>query len=280
MSSTLSPRDQALLEDFNSCFGTTVTDFKVVSKLLGQPHVRPWYQQWSKSFSARSQLPSQFEAAGLSPEDWEASQAIRAERSKIRSTHSDAVERVSQQYKRKLAELEQALKVKLEEKFDPISVVTEINYNDLTLKDAIYVESAPDAAERERRLSVRVAITRSVLLSLLKSREYSPPSSVPIGGKVLQVNRKDVSNETSTAEEVAHMLIQKYAADLTRAGVDVSTLQLLISPSSSSPPSSSSSSLSSSSSSTFLQSSSSDEKHPEADPFSVDVSFDSEAGEE
>lgn len=157
-----------LVDDFNKQFKTKV-NFEVLSKLLGTKTVLPWYHAWRARRAKDLSVPEEwYKDVGLTPEEWEIAQTVRASRVLVRAGILAEKDALAERFKNAVAVLDAKERDALSEYNNPLALLLETTYQDLPLGAQIKIESASDESSRNVQLKKSVIGLRKDILSRIR----------------------------------------------------------------------------------------------------------------
>jgi len=156
--------DAGLLACFNRDFGTALVDVDVLKRLLGSRTVRAWQAGWKVARARALALPTDWQALGLTAEEWEACQAGRRARKQARAQYSQEVSAAAATYKAAVTAAEATLQGRLGSNDTPLLRALELGYEDLDIHALLRVEVA---ADRDAALGAEVEAIRRAAIALL-----------------------------------------------------------------------------------------------------------------
>jgi hypothetical protein len=161
--------------DFNKISIKKVPDSVTFQKLISlSPKIRAWYQDWSFSNSAFSQMPDSFKRHGVTPSQWEEIASKLPEINKARKESSARIELKAKEFSTMVENEEKALAERLSKLEDSYIKILKVNITCLPLEDQLEILSVSED-ERKDLEKARLESLRDSLLKDLSSGEFRDP---------------------------------------------------------------------------------------------------------
>lgn len=129
---------------FNARFGASIASFDELQHLMARADVRAWYTAHRAERAAAAQLPAHLRDAGVTPDEYAATEAVRAQRKRIRADVAVRCARLTREYKAALQAAREDARVQLAACATPLVLAMEAGAAQLPL--ALRVSTA--TAER------------------------------------------------------------------------------------------------------------------------------------
>lgn len=137
---TLTDDEQALVDDFNAQFQTSKS-LEQIRAVLGSKHVHEWYVGWRAARSLAKSVPVHWEIVGMTPQEWQGTQAGLQRIRAARAAHQAAVTRAATAYRAAVAQADGALTTATAGTTN-LELVVLGGYEDLTLPEQFLVTEA------------------------------------------------------------------------------------------------------------------------------------------
>jgi len=142
-----------------------LTSVDLLPQLLGTDSVKGWYREYKERRAVEAALPDDWEAAGLSPEQWAWAQDNKKARASIRKIHADATKALSEEHSRKVFLANARRDTDLVATQSPLMDLIELGYDNLPLASQAYIAAAIDAKDRKARTEDHIAKMRKAKLA-------------------------------------------------------------------------------------------------------------------
>nr|ALR87110.1 hypothetical protein [Nigrospora oryzae unassigned RNA virus 1] len=166
--STTNAIDSELVAAFNSHFKLKATP-QAVGRLLGSPHVRPWYAEYRAAKASSSALPDQWKDAGMTAEEWASVMPAKTHRTEARAASQKRLSELAERYKRDVEVVNTETMLALRQHESPMVLVVEGGYEQLSLAAQARIEEMTDPDARAGQLKAELAAARKTWLERARS---------------------------------------------------------------------------------------------------------------